>query len=92
VTTPTATHGRLTAKGRIYADKDTVAAVEARIPPEYEVSVQRASDGVYWLVYLHLANGGGRVRPGPVRVSGGLPLREAALFALEHWTATGVLG
>jgi hypothetical protein len=90
MTTPTATHGRLTAKGRIVADKDTVAAIEARIPPEYDVAVQRASDGVYWLIYLHTA-GGGRVRPGPVRVSGGVPLRDAALFALEHWAAMGVL-
>jgi len=83
MTTPTATHGSLTARGRIFADKDTVAAVEARIPPDYEVAVQRTSTG-WWLVYLHEA-GGGRVRPGPVRVSGGLPLRDAALFALEHW-------
>jgi hypothetical protein len=82
VTIPTATHGRLTAKGRIYVDRDIVAAVEARIPADYEVAVQHA--GAWWLLYLNRA-AGGRVRPGPVRISGGLPLREAALFALEHW-------
>jgi len=72
----------MVARGRVSASDAARRRIEERIPDGYKLQVQPVPD--YWLFYLLVA-GGGRAFPGPVRVSRGLPLEQAALFALDRW-------
>jgi len=71
----------MVARGRVSASDAARRRIEERIPDGYELQVQPVP--AWWLFYL--LHGGGRAFPGPVRVSRGLPLEQAAAVALDRW-------
>lgn len=58
------------------------AAVEARIPDGMSLGVAVTPNRAYWLLWLVEDD---KPTTEQLRVSHGLPLRQACLFALEHW-------
>jgi hypothetical protein len=77
--------GTLHANGRIRMSDEARERIEARIPDGYDLAIQPTD--AWWLFYPHVKDGG-RVG-GPLRVSRGMPVEQACLFALDKWAARG---
>jgi hypothetical protein len=98
MTTPTATHGSMglsTPWAREGITPEQRAEVESHLPEGYVLGVSVTADKQRWELWLVKD---GQVITPQLKVTRALPhrtvypLRAACLWALEHWTATGVLG